>query len=158
MTPKQPLRMKESRSLVSELTSGSFQEILDDPAVSDKELITRIVLCTGKFAWDLMGERNKRNASVAVVRIEQLYPFPIAGLNEILSRYPNAKQVVWVQEEPENMGAWHFVDDLVWRIKDQGFDWRHVARFESGSPATGSKTIHDQELASLLEQTFADWQ
>ena len=158
MTPKQPLRMKESRSLVSELTSGSFQEILDDPAVSDRARITRVVLCTGKVAWDVMGERNKRNASVAVVRIEQLYPFPIAGLNEILARYPNAKQVVWVQEEPENMGAWHFVDDLVWGIKNQGFDWRHVARFESGSPATGSKTIHDQELASLLEQTFADWQ
>lgn len=105
-----------------------------------------------------MGERNKRNASVAVVRIEQLYPFPIAGLNEILSRYPNAKQVLWVQEEPENMGAWRFVDDIIWSIKSQGFDWRHVARFESGSPATGSKTIHDQELASLLEQTFADWQ
>ena len=158
MTPKQPLRMKESRSLVSELTSGSFQEILDDPAVSDRARITRVVLCTGKVAWDVMGERNKRNASVAVVRIEQLYPFPIAGLNQILARYPNAKQVVWVQEEPENMGAWHFVDDLVWGIKNQGFDWRHVARFESGSPATGSKTIHDQELASLLEQTFADWQ
>ena len=158
MTPKQPLRMKESRSSVTELTSGCFQEILDDPTVGNRESVTRIVLCTGKVAWDVMAERNNRNAPVAVIRIEQLYPFPIAELHEILARYPNAKQVVWVQEEPENMGAWHFVDDIVWGIKNKGFDWRHVSRFESGSPATGSKTIHDQELASLLEETFADWQ
>jgi len=157
MTPKQPLRMKQSRSAVSELTSGCFQEILDDPTVSNRESITRIVLCTGKIAWDVMAERDKRNATVAVIRIEQLYPFPVAELYEILSRYPNAKQVLWVQEEPENMGAWHFVDDIVWGIKSKGFDWRHVARFESGSPATGSKTIHDQELVDLLDKTFADW-
>ncbi|MGA0107521.1 MAG: hypothetical protein ACO3IR_09460, partial [Ilumatobacteraceae bacterium] len=81
----------------------------------------------------------------------------VAELYEILSRYPNAKLVLWVQEEPENMGAWHFVDDIVWGIKSKGFDWRHVARFESGSPATGSKTIHDQELVDLLDKTFADW-
>jgi 2-oxoglutarate dehydrogenase E1 component len=157
MTPKQPLRMKQSRSAVSELTSGCFQEILDDPTVSNRESITRIVLCTGKIAWDVMAERDNRNATVAVIRIEQLYPFPVAELYEILSRYPNAKQVLWVQEEPENMGAWHFVDDIVWGIKSKGFDWRHVARFESGSPATGSKTIHDQELVDLLDKTFADW-
>jgi len=158
MTPKQPLRMKQSRSLVNELTSGCFQEILDDSTVSNRESITRIVLCTGKVAWDVMAERDNRNANVAVIRIEQLYPFPVAELHEILSRYPNVKQVLWVQEEPENMGAWHFVDDIVWGIKSKGFDWRHVARFESGSPATGSKMIHDQELVELLDETFADWQ
>jgi 2-oxoglutarate dehydrogenase E1 component len=125
--------------------------------VADKSKVTRIVLCTGKVAWDVMAERTKRNANVAVVRVEQLYPFPIAGLREIMSRYPNAKQMVWVQEEPENMGAWRFVDAIVWPVKNEGYDWRHVARVESGSPATGSKAIHDQELADLMEQTFSTW-
>ena len=157
MTPKQPLRMKESRSPIADLTTGSFEEILDDPTVADKSKVTRIVLCTGKVAWDVMSERAKRNANVAVVRVEQLYPFPIAGLREIMSRYPNAKQMVWVQEEPENMGAWRFVDAIVWPIKNEGYDWRHVARVESGSPATGSKAIHDQELADLMEQTLSTW-
>ena len=157
MTPKQPLRMKESRSLITDLTKGSFEEILDDPTIADKSKVTRIVLCSGKVAWDVMTERNKLGANVAVVRVEQLYPFPIVQLREILSSYPNAKQVVWVQEEPENMGAWRFVDAIVWPIKNDGYDWRHVSRVESGSPATGSKTIHDQETASILEQTFANW-
>ena len=157
MTPKQPLRMKESRSPIADLTTGSFEEILDDPTVADKSKVTRIVLCTGKVAWDVMAERAKRNANVAVVRVEQLYPFPIAGLREIMSRYPNAKQMVWVQEEPENMGAWRFVDAIVWPVKNEGYDWRHVSRVESGSPATGSKAIHDQELADLMEQTFSTW-
>jgi 2-oxoglutarate dehydrogenase E1 component len=157
MTPKQPLRMKESRSPIADLVTGSFEEILDDPTVADKSKVTRIVLCTGKVAWDVLAERAKRNANVAVVRVEQLYPFPIAGLREIMLRYPNAKQMVWVQEEPENMGAWRFVDAIVWPVKNEGYDWRHVSRVESGSPATGSKAIHDQELADLMEQTFSTW-
>jgi 2-oxoglutarate dehydrogenase E1 component len=157
MTPKQPLRMKQSRSLVDQLTTGSFEEILDDPSGIDKSKVTRVVLCTGKVAWDAMTERDTRAANVAVVRIEQLYPFPINGLHEVLKRYPNAKELLWLQEEPENMGAWRFVDHLVWPLKNQGYDWRHVARVESGSPATGSKAIHDQEVADLMEQTFAAW-
>jgi 2-oxoglutarate dehydrogenase E1 component len=157
MTPKQPLRMKESRSPVADLTNGSFEEILDDPNVTDRSAVTRIVLCTGKVAWDAMAERDKRGAAVAVVRVEQLYPFPEAGLRDILSRYPNAKQLLWLQEEPENMGSWRFVEHRIWRLKDSGYDLRHAARVESGSPATGSKVIHDQEFAELMEETFAAW-
>ena len=101
-------------------------------------------------------ERDKRNAPVAVVRVEQLYPSPIDQLMALLDRYPNARELVWLQEEPENMGAWAFVEARVWRIKERGYDLRHVARVESGSPATGSKTIHDQELADLMDETFRD--
>ena len=157
MTPKQPLRMKQSRSVIEELTTGSFEEILDDPSGIDKSKVTRVVLCTGKVAWDAMTERDKRNAHVAIVRIEQLYPFPMQSLNEILATYPNAKELLWLQEEPTNMGAWRFVDHLVWKVKNRGYSWGQVSRVESGSPATGSKAIHDQELASLMEQTFAAW-
>lgn len=153
-TPKQPLRMKESRSHISEFTSGSFQEVLDDPFVADKSAVKRIVMCSGKVAWDAMNERVKRNAPVAVIRVEQLYPFPLEQINEILTRYPNAREIVWLQEEPENMGPWNFVEHLIWRVKDRGYDLRHAARVASGSPATGSKAIHDQEHADLMDETF----
>jgi len=153
-TPKQPLRMKESRSHISEFTSGSFQEVLDDPFVADKSAMKRIVLCSGKIAWDAMNERVKRNAPVAVIRVEQLYPFPLDHINEVLTRYPNAREIVWLQEEPENMGPWNFVEHLIWRVKDRGYDLRHAARFASGSPATGSKAIHDQEHVDLMDETF----
>ena len=155
-TPKQGLRMRQTRSQVEALTTGSFEEILDDPFVTDADSVRRIVFCSGKVAWDAMGERDKRNAPVAVVRVEQLYPSPIDQLVALLDRYPNARELVWLQEEPENMGAWAFVEARVWRIKERGYDLRHVARVESGSPATGSKTIHDQELADLMDETFRD--
>ena len=153
-TPKQPLRMKESRSHISEFTSGSFQEVLDDPFVTDKSAVKRIVMCSGKVAWDAMNERVKRNAPVAVIRVEQLYPFPLEQINDMLNSYPNAREIVWLQEEPENMGPWNFVEHLIWRVKDRGYDLRHAARCASGSPATGSKAIHDQEHADLMDDTF----
>ena len=154
-TPKQPLRMKESRSPLAELEHGSFQEVLDDPFVTDASAVKRLVFCSGKVAWDAMAERDKRKAPVAVIRVEQLYPFPIEQMFNLLSRYPNAREVVWLQEEPSNMGPWHFVEHRTWRVKEQGYDLRHVARVASGSPATGSKTVHDQELADLMDETFA---
>ncbi len=147
--------MKQTRSPIEELTSGSFQEILDDPWVTDRDAVRRIVFCSGKVAWDAFAERDKRAAPVAVVRVEQLYPSPVELLMELLDRYPNARELVWLQEEPENMGAWKFVESRVWRVKERGYDFRHVARVESGSPATGSKGIHDQELADLMDETFA---
>ena len=152
--PKSPLRMKEVMSSVDELSTGSFEEVLDDPFVADPASVTRIVFCSGKVAWDVMAERTRRNAPVAVVRIEQLYPFPQDALLTILARYENARDLVWLQEEPENMGPWHFIEHRTWRIKERGYDLRHVARCESGSPATGSKVIHDQELADLLDETY----
>jgi 2-oxoglutarate dehydrogenase E1 component len=153
-TPKQGLRMKQTRSLVDDLTTGSFREVLDDPSITDAASVQRVVFCSGKVAWDAMAERDARNAPVAVVRVEQLYPFPLDQMNAILERYSNARQVRWLQEEPENMGPWNFVEHRIWRIKDRGYDLRHVARVPSGSPATGSKTVHDQELADLMDEVF----
>jgi 2-oxoglutarate decarboxylase len=153
-TPKAPLRMKESRSPIEALTTGSFEEVLDDPSVTDPDSIQRLVFCSGKVAWDAIAERDLRKAPVAIVRIEQLYPFPSERLLEVLARYRNTRDLVWLQEEPENMGPWNFVEARTWRVKERGYDLRHVSRVESGSPATGSKAIHDQELADLLEDTF----
>ncbi|MFM8380938.1 MAG: multifunctional oxoglutarate decarboxylase/oxoglutarate dehydrogenase thiamine pyrophosphate-binding subunit/dihydrolipoyllysine-residue succinyltransferase subunit, partial [Actinomycetota bacterium] len=154
-TPKQPLRMAQSRSQVTDLETGSFQEVLDDPFVTDRSAVKRVVFCSGKVVWDAMAERDRRQAPVAVVRVEQLYPFPLEQMTEVLTSYPQAREVVWLQEEPSNMGPWHFVEHRFWRVKDQGYDLRHVARVESGSPATGSKTVHDQELVDLMDDTFA---
>ena len=154
-SPKSGLRLKQTRSHIDELTSGSFQEVLDDPGDLDAHAVRRIVFCSGKVAWDAIAERDKRNEPVAVVRIEQLYPLPTEQMLAILRKYPNATELRWLQEEPENMGAWNFIEHNTWRVKDQGYDLRHVARVASGSPATGSKAIHDQELAQLMDEMFA---
>ena len=155
-TPKEGLRLKQTRSRLDELTTGSFREVLDDPGVGDPEAVERVVFCSGKVAWDTMAERDKREAPVAVIRVEQLYPLPTEQMLDLLrGRYVNARELVWLQEEPENMGAWRFIENRTWRVKELGYEMRHVARVESGSPATGSKAIHDQELVDLLDETFS---
>ena len=156
-TPKQPLRMKESRSKIEDFTHGSFEEVLSDVAAPAAETVKRVVICSGKVAWDAMSERTKRSAPVAVVRVEQLYPFPLDQLVAEIEKYPNAEELVWLQEEPENMGPWHFVEHRIWRLKERGYDLRHVARVESGSPATGSMAIHQQELADLMDGALDSW-
>ncbi len=153
--PKQGLRMKQTRSHIDGLTTGSFQEVLDDPGVVDPASIRRVVFCSGKVAWDAISARDARSAPVAVVRVEQLYPLPTEQMLDLVrNRYHAANELVWLQEEPENMGAWNFIEHHTWRVKELGYDLRHVARVESGSPATGSKTVHDQELANLMEGVF----
>jgi 2-oxoglutarate decarboxylase len=154
-TPKSPLRMAQSRSTIDDLTAGAFEEVLDDPTVADPSAIRRIVFCSGKVCWDAFAQRDKLGAPVAIIRIEQLFPFPAEQMLAILERYPNAKDLLWLQEEPENMGPWTFIEHRTFRIKDRGYSIRHVARVESGSPATGSAEIHRQELAELLDETFA---
>jgi 2-oxoglutarate dehydrogenase E1 component len=153
--PKQGLRMKQTRSNIDDLSTGSFEEVLDDPDVVDAAAVARVVFCSGKVAWDAMAARDARQAPVAIVRVEQLYPLPTTEMLRIVQeRYPNAKELRWLQEEPENMGAWNFIEHHTWRVKELGYDLRHVARFESGSPATGSKAVHEQELESLIDRTF----
>jgi multifunctional 2-oxoglutarate metabolism enzyme len=154
-TPKSYLRRAESRSPIEAFTTGHFQEVLDDPKVVDRNAVTRVVLCSGKVGFDALAERDKRNAPVAVVRVEQLFPFPHDRIIDVLHGYPNAHEVVWLQEEPENMGPWTFVEHRIFRIKNDGYDLRAVARVESGSPATGSAKIHEQELADLMDETFS---
>ena len=90
-----------------------------------------------------------------MIRVEQLFPFPLDQMLAILERYSSTKELLWLQEEPENMGAWTFMEHRTYRVKYQGYDLRHVARVESGSPATGSGPIHEQELADLMEGAFS---
>jgi 2-oxoglutarate dehydrogenase E1 component len=148
-TPKSMLRAVATRSPLADFEKGSFLSVLDDH-VADPSLVTRVVLATGKVAHEALAKRDEANAtSVAVVRVEQLYPWPTEAVDEALARYANLEEIVWLQEEPENMGAWPFVHR---QFHDQfrGQSVRHVARAESASPATGSGLVHTAEQADLL--------
>jgi 2-oxoglutarate dehydrogenase E1 component len=158
MTPKSLLRAHESRSPLAALATGSFSEVLDDPVVSDgaerAAAVERVVLCSGKVAHEALARRDSQGAAsvaVAVVRVEQLYPWPAEGIEAVLGRYPAAREVVWLQEEPENMGAWAFVHARLHRLLRDRYVLRHVSRPESASPATGSLALHRLEQESLLD-------
>ncbi|MEA2435252.1 MAG: multifunctional 2-oxoglutarate metabolism enzyme [Actinomycetota bacterium] len=157
MTPKWLLRLPDARSKVEEFLPGtSFQETLDDPQIEDPASVKRILLCTGKIAYPLAGARNERKAPAAIVRVEQLYPFPLKQLTEIFAKYPNATEVFWVQDEPENMGAWAFVWFNIRKGLDKRLTLKPISRFESASPATGSSRVHEQEQQDLLDRALAD--
>jgi len=151
-TPKRYLRMPQTRSPVGELVDGAFHETLDDPSPDlDRAGVQRVLLCTGKVAHELIAHRDDMGAPVAVARVEQLYPWPEQQLLAILDGYPDAREVMWVQEEPANMGAWGFVHGKLHRLLRDRAVLRHVARNPSASPATGSATVHDAEQARLLD-------
>ncbi|HSS08648.1 MAG TPA: multifunctional oxoglutarate decarboxylase/oxoglutarate dehydrogenase thiamine pyrophosphate-binding subunit/dihydrolipoyllysine-residue succinyltransferase subunit [Acidimicrobiales bacterium] len=155
LTPKRYLRGREAYSKAEEFTTGHFLEVLDDPAVVDPLTIRRVVLASGKMALDLMGERAKRGShQVAIVRVEQLYPWPEEQITDVLARYEQAGEVYWAQEEPANMGAWSFVSAKLSRLLGDDFTLGHVARAPSGSPATGSYALHQLEQEDLLARTF----
>jgi multifunctional 2-oxoglutarate metabolism enzyme len=152
-TPKRYLRMSQSRSPVTELTDGGFHLVLDDRAAATLETsaVRRVVLCSGKVAHELMDARDERGAPVAVVRVEQLYPWPETELVATLARYPALQQLWWIQEEPGNMGAWNFAHGKLLRLAhERKAEVRHVARRASASPASGSIRVHEREQAELL--------
>ncbi len=153
-TPKYLLRARESRSAVASLTSGSFEEVLDDTSIDDPSAVRRIILCSGKVAYDAIVRRDQAKAPVAVVRVEQLYPWPGAQLGALLERYRQADSVYWLQEEPENMGAWPFVHGRLHRVLGGGAKLGHASRHESGSPATGSFKLHLREQEDLVDRAF----
>ncbi len=153
-TPKSLLRAKQARSAVGELAPGTtFHEVLDDPRYvggADRTEVQRVVLCSGKIGHEALAARDEQNRPVAVARVEQLYPWPEQQLLDLLASYPNAQEVVWLQEEPENMGPWSFVHGRLHKVLRDRYQLRHVSRAESGSPATGSHEVHQQEQAQLL--------
>ena len=154
-TPKSLLRAKQARSPVATLANGTFEELLDDPGVEDRDAVKRVVLASAKVAHEAIARRDETGAPVAVVRAEQLYPWPEARLEEIVESYPNVDQIVWLQEEPRNMGAWRFVKGRLFEAFADRLLVRGVARAESASPATGAAGVHKQEQEQLLQDTFA---
>jgi multifunctional 2-oxoglutarate metabolism enzyme len=156
-TPKSFLRLAAASSATEELVDGHFVEVLPDARVSDPERVRVVLLCSGKVFYELERIRADRDhPAAAVVRLEQLYPFPEEQILDALKAYPNLEEVRWVQEEPENMGAYAFVHIKMHRALPDGIRFRHVARPESGSPAPGIRAVHEQEQAELLEAAFSD--
>jgi 2-oxoglutarate dehydrogenase E1 component len=158
VTPKSMLRAHASRSAFSELETGSFAPVIDDDEVADPSVIQRIVLCSGKIVHEALTRRvelpPEEAAQVAVVRVEQLYPWPISLLTAVFDRYDQADEVVWLQEEPENMGAWSFVHARLHAGLPARLRLRHVSRNESASPAIGSAALHQLEQADLLRRAI----
>jgi 2-oxoglutarate dehydrogenase E1 component len=155
MTPKSLLRLPAAASTVEQLTSGGFQPVIDDAEVVAPERVRRIVLCSGKVFYDLNLARKKSGDDhVAIIRLEQFYPFPEARLREIFGRYANATQLVWTQEEPRNMGGWTFVEPRLMNLLRGCQRPFYVGRAASASPATGSYTIHELEQRRLVEEAL----
>jgi 2-oxoglutarate dehydrogenase E1 component len=153
MTPKSLLRARPARSRVEELAGGRFEGVLADPKPLDAAAVRRVVLCSGKVAYDAIARRDELEAPVAVVRVEQLHPWPEAEVAAVLDGYPSLDEVVWLQEEPENMGAWNYVHGLLHRVLRDRAALRHVSRPVSGSPATGSSIIHQLELLDMMDRS-----
>ena len=150
MTPKSLLRLPAAVSPVDDFTAGGFREVIDDAA--DPTLVTRVVVCSGKVYYDLAAKKEKLGTrAVAVVRLEQFFPWPDAQLRAVLGRYRRAREWVWVQEESQNMGGWFFVEP---RLRAMGFPVEYVGRDASASPATGSHHVHEVEQRELVEAAF----
>ncbi len=149
LTPKSLLRLPEATSRVADLTAGAFQRVIDDPFVPQPKKIRRVLLCTGKIYYDLIAHRrNVKDGDVAVVRVEELYPFPEAQLREVLRRYPANAEIVWVQEEPRNMGAYRFMREKL--IDAFDLNVQYIGRDENASPAVASHKMHEQQQKSIL--------
>jgi 2-oxoglutarate dehydrogenase E1 component len=156
MTPKSLLRHPKVISTMEDLTSGVFHHVLDDATVADRGAITRILVCTGKIYYELLAAREARNAvDTAIVRVEQIYPFPEAEFAEILKSYRNAHNVLWVQEEPRNNGAWTLVRSYIQPMLEAKHVIGYAGRPRAASTAPGSPKRHVQEQADLIEQAFA---
>jgi 2-oxoglutarate dehydrogenase E1 component len=156
MSPKSLLRHPAATSMLTELSSGRFNAILGDESLPPAD-VKRAILCTGKVYYDLLDSRTKRgDRSTALLRIEQLYPLRMGELKAALDRFPNLGEIIWVQEEPANMGALNFIvprlQPLALRLR-----FRAVSRVESASPATGSHKAHVLEQQALMNDAFADF-
>ena len=156
MTPKSLLRHPLASTTLSELTEGHFQPVLDDSqAVTRAEAIRRVVLCSGKIAIDLLAnERRGLAEDVAIVRVEEYYPFPEADLKRVLAGYPRLKEVVWVQEEPQNMGAWTYMSPRLSALLEQKIKLQVIARPERTSPATGFSDLYQSEQDWIIESAL----
>jgi 2-oxoglutarate dehydrogenase E1 component len=161
-TPKSLLRAPRCVSSVAELASGGFRSVIDDPAIRDGARVERVLVCSGKVYYDLLARREERDklgennarGDLAIVRVEELYPWPDAELAATLARTPNAKRVVWVQEEPANMGPWTFVRERLQALLPGRAKLAYAGRLASASPAVGSGRVHRLELEAFLSAAF----
>jgi 2-oxoglutarate dehydrogenase complex dehydrogenase (E1) component-like enzyme len=155
MTPKGLLRLKEASSTLADLAEGSFRTVIPDPEVSP-ENVRRLVLCSGKIYYDLTGHELRREAPwVAIGRVEQLYPFPVAATGELVRSFPNLEQLVWAQEEPQNMGAWRAIRHRLEETLQPGVTLRYAGRPWRASPSEGYPTAHLREQDRIVREALS---
>ncbi len=157
MTPKSLLRNKEAASPLSEFTKGGFQTVIGERDESiDAKQVTRLLMCSGKVYYDLVKQRaEKKIGDVAIIRLEQLYPFPHKAVTAEMKKYPNLEDVVWCQDEPQNQGAWFFVQHNILENMSDGMKLGYAGRPASASPACGYAHLHQEQQKSLLNAAFA---
>ena len=155
MTPKSLLRNKDATSPLSEFTKGAFQTVIPDQKDLKGDKVKRIVMCSGKVYYDLAKKREEKGVDdVAILRVEQLYPFPHKAFAAEVKRYPNLAEVVWCQDEPQNQGAWFFVQHYIHENMTEGQRLGYAGRPASASPAVGYAHLHQEQQKALLEQAF----
>ncbi|WP_078410225.1 2-oxoglutarate dehydrogenase E1 component [Priestia abyssalis] len=161
MTPKSLLRHPLTASSYTSLSEGSFQTVIEQPELGKHpEKVERLILTTGKVAIDLAVEidrvKEKQNLDwVHVVRVEQLYPFPMGEIDAILRRYPNVKEIVWVQEEPKNMGAWHYLAPILYDLSPDNVKAHYIGRPDRSSPAGGEPNVHKKEQERIVTEALS---
>ncbi len=156
MTPKSLLRAKDAASPLSEFTKGSFQTVIPESKELKAEKVKRIVACSGKVYYDLARKREEKGIEdVALIRVEQLYPFPHKAFSAELKKYPNAADIVWCQDEPQNQGAWFFVQHYIHENMTEGQKLGYSGRAASASPAAGYSHLHQEQQKVLVDGAFA---
>jgi 2-oxoglutarate dehydrogenase E1 component len=158
MAPKSLLRNPMSASGLKDLSEDRFHTVLDDEEARERaEEVERLIFCSGKFYTELVGgESREEDERTAVARIELLYPWPEDSVRRVVDGYPNLREVVWAQEEPENMGAWNFVRPLLEALLDGELPVRYVGKPARPSPAQGSARFHKEEHAAIVRAAFED--
>jgi 2-oxoglutarate dehydrogenase E1 component len=152
MMPKSLLRNDMSVSSLEDLTQGSFARLIDEADELQPQQVRRVVFCSGKVYFDLLKARRKDGLrDVALVRVEQLYPFPTEEYEAALSRYPNAREIVWCQEEPQNQGAWYQIRHRLQEVLGGRRTVLYAGRAPAAAPATGIAKIHDAEQVALID-------
>ncbi|MBA2458688.1 MAG: multifunctional oxoglutarate decarboxylase/oxoglutarate dehydrogenase thiamine pyrophosphate-binding subunit/dihydrolipoyllysine-residue succinyltransferase subunit, partial [Gemmatimonadales bacterium] len=155
MTPKSLLRLPQAASRLEDLAQGAWRPILDDPQAERRRDSTRVVLCSGKIYYDLVAEAEKMGGDrPPIVRVEQLYTFPWPETREVLGKYPDAEEVVWVQEEPRNMGAWTYIEPKLREMAAEGVEVSYVGRPERASPAEGYPAAHIAEQNRIVREAL----
>ncbi|CAG9180579.1 2-oxoglutarate dehydrogenase E1 component [Cupriavidus respiraculi] len=156
MTPKSLLRNKDAVSSLSELANGHFQTVIPEHEELNAAKVKRLIMCSGKVYYDLVATRKERGANdVAIIRMEQLYPFPHKALAAELKKYPNVTEIVWCQDEPQNQGAWFFVQHYIMENMTEGQKLGYAGRPASASPAVGYYAKHNEQQKALLDAAFA---
>jgi 2-oxoglutarate dehydrogenase E1 component len=153
MQPKSLLRLPQAASRLADLTSGTFRLVIDDPAAAEgREQVRRVVFCSGKIYYELAAKEH--GPHVALVRVEELYPWPHEQIASVLDQYPNIEEVVWVQEEPKNMGAWTFVAPRLRAAVGNAMPIRYIGRPERASPAEGYASSHSEQQARIVAEVL----